>query len=193
MRWRSAMRAGAVDFVVKPVTTERLQVSIENALKLGALEGELQRLKRRAAGTLTFDDIVIRSPAMERVVGLARRAAASQIPILVEGESGVGKEQVARAIQGSSERKARPFVTVNCAALAPRSGRIRPLRPREGRLRRRREKPGRQGPRGRQGDAVPRRGRRAAARCAGKARARRSRRARSSRSGPAVRFASTSG
>jgi DNA-binding NtrC family response regulator len=113
----TAMRAGAVDFVVKPVSIERLQVSIENALKLGALEGELARLKRSAAGTMTFADIVTRSPAMERVIGLGKRAAASHIPILVEGESGVGKELVARAIQGSGDRRSRPFVTVNCGAV----------------------------------------------------------------------------
>jgi DNA-binding NtrC family response regulator len=111
------MRAGAVDFVVKPVSAERLQVSIENALKLGALEGELQRMKRAATGTLTFADIVTKSPAMERVIGLGKRAAASHIPILIEGESGVGKELIARAIQGSSDRKAKPFVTVNCGAV----------------------------------------------------------------------------
>ncbi len=113
----SAMRAGAVDFVVKPVSIERLQVSIENALKLDALEGEIARLKRSASGTLTFADIVTGSPAMERVIGLGKRAAQSQIPILVEGESGVGKEMIARAIQGSSVRKARPFITVNCGAV----------------------------------------------------------------------------
>ena len=113
----SAMRAGAIDFVVKPVSIERLQVSIENALKLGALEGEIARLKRSASGTLTFADIVTRSPAMERVIGLGKRAAQSQIPILVEGESGVGKEMIARAIQGSGDRKAKPFVTVNCGAV----------------------------------------------------------------------------
>ena len=112
-----AMRAGAADFVVKPVSIDRLQVSIENALKVGALEGELQRLKRSAAGTLTFSDIVTRSPAMERVIALGRRAAASQIPILVEGESGVGKELIARAIQGTGDRTSRPFVTVNCGAV----------------------------------------------------------------------------
>jgi DNA-binding NtrC family response regulator len=112
-----AMRAGASDFVVKPVSPDRLQVSIDNALRLGALEGELQRLKRSAAGTLTFADIITRSPAMERVIALGRRAAASQIPILIEGESGVGKELVARAIQGTSERRARPFVTLNCGAV----------------------------------------------------------------------------
>jgi DNA-binding NtrC family response regulator len=112
-----AMRAGAIDFVVKPVSAERLQVSIENALKLGALEGEIARMKRAASGTLTFRDIVTKSPAMERVIRLGTRAAASQIPILVEGESGVGKELIARAIQGGSDRKSKPFVTVNCGAI----------------------------------------------------------------------------
>ena len=113
----NAMRAGAVDFVVKPVSPERLQVSIENALKLGALEGELARVKRAASGTLTFRDLITRSPAMERVIQLGERAAASQIPILIEGESGVGKELIARAIQGTGDRRSKPFVTVNCGAI----------------------------------------------------------------------------
>ena len=112
-----AMRAGAVDFVVKPVSLERLQVSIENALKLGALEGELARMKRTATGTLTFRDIITKSPEMERVIRLGQRAAASQIPILVEGESGVGKELIARAIQGAGDRRSKTFVTVNCGAI----------------------------------------------------------------------------
>jgi DNA-binding NtrC family response regulator len=113
----SAMRAGAVDFVVKPASAERLQVSIENALKLGALEGEIARMKRVVSGTLTFRDIVTRSQAMERVLRLGQRAAASQIPILIEGESGVGKELIARAIQGAGDRRSKPFVTVNCGAI----------------------------------------------------------------------------
>jgi DNA-binding NtrC family response regulator len=112
-----AMRAGAVDFVVKPVSPERLQVSIENALKLGALEGEIARMKRAVSGTLTFRDIITRSPAMERVIRLGQRAAASQIPILIEGASGVGKEMIARAIQGGGDRRSKPFVTVNCGAI----------------------------------------------------------------------------
>ena len=112
-----AVRAGAVDFVVKPVGAERLQISIENALKLGALEHELRYIKRRASGQLGFRDIASRSPEMVRVVRLAERAAKSNIPILIEGESGVGKEVLARAIQGSSDRKGRPFVTVNCGAI----------------------------------------------------------------------------
>ena len=112
-----AMRAGAIDFIVKPMSPERLQVSIANALKLGALEGEIQRIKKSAAGTLTFRDIITRSPAMQRVINLGERAAKSQIPILIEGESGVGKELVARAIQGTGNRKTKPFITVNCGAI----------------------------------------------------------------------------
>ncbi|MDB5512871.1 MAG: sigma-54-dependent Fis family transcriptional regulator [Enterovirga sp.] len=113
----NAMRAGAVDFVVKPVGAERLGVSIKNALRLGSLEDEVRRMKRRSSGTLSFRDLVTRSPDMSRVLRLAERAAKSSIPVLIEGESGVGKEVLARAIQGSGERKGRPFITVNCGAI----------------------------------------------------------------------------
>jgi DNA-binding NtrC family response regulator len=113
----AAMRAGAVDFVVKPVSPERLEVSIKNALKIEALEGELTRMKAAAKGELGFRDLIAGSEAMTRVIALGKRAASSTIPVLIEGESGVGKELVARAIQGESDRKAKPFVTVNCGAL----------------------------------------------------------------------------
>src|SRR5581483_10758860 len=113
----SAMRAGAVDFVVKPVGAERLQVSLRNALDKSALEGELARIKRSQSGTLTFKDIITRSPAMFAVLRTAEKAATSLIPVLIEGESGVGKELIARAIHGSGERRAKPFVAVNCGAI----------------------------------------------------------------------------
>jgi DNA-binding NtrC family response regulator len=113
----SAMRAGAADFVVKPVGAERLQVSIKNALRVDALEGELRRVNRRSSNTLTFRDLVTRSPEMERVIRLGERSARSAIPVLLEGESGVGKEVIARAIQGCSDRKGKAFVTVNCGAI----------------------------------------------------------------------------
>ena len=113
----SAMRAGAHDFVVKPVGAERLQISIKNALRTDALEDEIRRITRRASGTMTFRDIVTKSDDMARVIRLGERAAKSHIPVLIEGESGVGKELVARAIQGSSDRRSKPFVTVNCGAL----------------------------------------------------------------------------
>ncbi|PTW59622.1 DNA-binding NtrC family response regulator [Breoghania corrubedonensis] len=112
-----AMRAGAQDFVVKPIGPERLEVSIRNVLKVSALEDEIVRFRKSAAGTLTFSDIITRSPSMERVIRLGERAASSHIPILIEGESGVGKELIARAIQGQSDRAAKPFVTVNCGAI----------------------------------------------------------------------------
>ena len=96
----SAMRAGASDFVVKPVGAERLQVSLRNALSASALETEFQRLKRSRAGTLTFKDIVTRNARMRQLLRTAEKAMTSLIPVLVEGESGVGKELIARAIHG---------------------------------------------------------------------------------------------
>ena len=113
----SAMRAGAQDFVVKPVGVERLQVSLRNALNASALKGELQRIRHSREGRLTFADVVTRSEAMAGVLRTAQKAAASTIPVLVEGESGVGKELFARAIHGSGERKSKPFVAVNCGAI----------------------------------------------------------------------------
>jgi DNA-binding NtrC family response regulator len=113
----SAMRAGAIDFVVKPVGAERLQVSLRNALNTSALEGELQRLKHSRSGTLGFNDIITKSPPMHAVLRMAEKAAASNIPVLISGESGVGKELIARAIHGTGERRAKPFVAVNCGAM----------------------------------------------------------------------------
>jgi DNA-binding NtrC family response regulator len=113
----SAMRAGANDFVVKPVSPERLQVSLGNALAASALKGELARIKHSRAGTLTFRDIVTRSPRMQAVLRTSAKAATSAIPVLIAGQSGVGKELIARAIHGSGERRAKPFVAVNCGAI----------------------------------------------------------------------------
>jgi DNA-binding NtrC family response regulator len=113
----SAMRAGALDFVVKPVGAERLEVSLRNALEKSVLEGELARIKRSQAGTLTFKDIVTRSAAMLAVLRTAEKAAGSLIPVLIDGESGVGKELIARAIHGQGERRAKPFIAVNCGAI----------------------------------------------------------------------------
>lgn len=113
----AAMRAGAADFVVKPVSPERLEVSIKNALKIEALAGEINRMKATANGRLGFSDLIAGSDAMTRVIEVGGRAASSNIPVLIEGESGVGKELIARAIQGEGARKERPFVTVNCGAI----------------------------------------------------------------------------
>ncbi len=113
----NTMRAGAADFVVKPASPERLEVSMKSALKFEALAGEITRIKKKSEGTLTFSDLITRGEAMQRVIALGKRAATSNIPVLIEGESGVGKELIARAVQGESERAGRPFITVNCGAI----------------------------------------------------------------------------
>src|SRR5579885_2733939 len=113
----SAMRAGAADFVVKPVGAERLQVSLRNALNASALEGEIARMKKSRSGTLGLSDIITKSASMQAVIRIAEKAAASTIPVLISGESGVGKEMIARAIHGSGERRTKPFIAVNCGAL----------------------------------------------------------------------------
>ncbi len=112
-----AMRAGADDFVVKPISPERLKVSIQNLLKVNALTEEVKRLNKKVGGALTFGDLIASSPNMANVMRLGRRGAQSTIPILIEGESGVGKEMIARAIQGESERAGKSFVAVNCGAI----------------------------------------------------------------------------
>src|SRR6185437_2821559 len=112
-----AMQAGALDFFIKPAAPERIIVSIRNALSMGALRGEVDRLKKHAAGRTSFGDLIGSSPAMTMVKRLGERAAKSSIPILITGESGVGKEVIARAVHGSSERAGKPFVSVNCGAI----------------------------------------------------------------------------
>jgi DNA-binding NtrC family response regulator len=111
------MRAGATDFIPKPASPERLKAAVENTLRTNSGTGEINRGKRRWKGRLTFDDLIGNSPAMIQAIELAKKGAAANIPILIEGESGVGKEMFARAIQGSSERADKPFVTVNCGAI----------------------------------------------------------------------------
>ena len=111
------MQAGAADFIPKPASPERLLVSMGNALKMNALTGQVSRLSRQVEGRMQFDDLITGSDAMDMALDLARRAASSNIPILIEGESGVGKEMVARAVQGSSERAGKPFIAVNCGAI----------------------------------------------------------------------------
>jgi len=84
---------------------------------LGDLKGEVDRLKKKSSGKITFADLIGASPAMTMVKRLGERAAKSSIPILVLGESGVGKEVIARAVHGASDRAGKPFVAVNCGAL----------------------------------------------------------------------------
>ena len=112
-----AMQAGAQDFFVKPASPERILISIRNALQMGDLVAEVGRVKRQVSGRTSFDDLVGDSAPMRMVKSLGARAAKSNIPVLITGESGVGKEVIARALHGASSRAGKPFVAVNCGAL----------------------------------------------------------------------------
>jgi DNA-binding NtrC family response regulator len=112
-----AMQAGATDFFIKPASPERITVSIRNALSMTSLKGEVERLTKRASNRTTFADLIGTSPAMNMVKRMGERAAKSSIPILITGESGVGKELIARAVHGGSDRAGKPFVAVNCGAI----------------------------------------------------------------------------
>ena len=108
-----ATRLGAVDFLEKPVSADKLMLTVENALKLARLEEENRQLRRRVGR----HDIVWKSEAMRRVMAQVDRVAASESRVCILGETGTGKELVARAVHERSQRRERPFVTVNCAAV----------------------------------------------------------------------------
>ncbi|MBJ3786789.1 sigma-54-dependent transcriptional regulator [Devosia sediminis] len=115
----TAMRQGAADYFVKPVSPERLVISLRNAMKLDALEAAIRAEQARKSGTFTRKDMIAAAPSMARVISLCAKAAKSAIPVLIEGETGTGKELVARIIQGTGERAGKAFVTVNCGAIPP--------------------------------------------------------------------------
>ena len=106
-------RLGAVDFLEKPVSSDKLVLTVENALRLTRLEEENRQLRRRVGR----HDIVWKSEAMRRVLAQVDRVAASESRVCIFGETGTGKELVARALHERSPRHDRPFVTVNCAAV----------------------------------------------------------------------------
>ena len=110
------MRAGAVDFLAKPFPADALLLAIERALNERSMRRELVRL-RSLVGDLETGELVAKSPAMKRVIEIATRAASSVTPILLTGESGVGKSSVAAFIHQKSPRKGRSFIAANCASL----------------------------------------------------------------------------
>ena len=113
----NAMKAGAYDFLSKPVQKERLQVSVQNALKTSLLEKEVSRLKRQEQGAFTFRNLIGHDAGLTNVIHTGRKAAASDIPVLLTGETGTGKEAFAQAIHGESHRTGQPFIAVNCGAI----------------------------------------------------------------------------
>jgi DNA-binding NtrC family response regulator len=112
-----AMRAGATDFIAKPISPDRLVGALEATVANDLARGELRPLTEKDAIPLGFDEIVGSDPSFRSALAIAAKAARAKVPVLIEGESGVGKDMVAQAIHLSSAREKRPFVRVNCAAI----------------------------------------------------------------------------
>jgi DNA-binding NtrC family response regulator len=114
-----ALRAGAFDFLQKPVEANLMIPAVVRAAKLRSLDREVKRLRRALDDAQQFGPLIGRSRAMETMFSLIGRVAESDASVLIVGESGTGKELVARAIHDRSRRKDGPFVAVNCAAVPP--------------------------------------------------------------------------
>ncbi len=112
----SAMRAGATDFLVKPIASDRLLAALEAAIG-GLTAGELRPLTEKLSASLAFDEIVGTAPQFRAALAIAAKAARARVPVLIEGESGVGKEVVAEAIHAASPRNKKPAIAVNCGAI----------------------------------------------------------------------------
>jgi two-component system NtrC family response regulator len=113
----SAMREGAYDYLGKPIDLDELDLLLQRILERNRLISENRLLKEQLAEKFSFVWIVSQSPEMDVVLDTARRVASSNASVLIIGESGTGKELIAKAIHFSSERKDKPFIAVNCAAL----------------------------------------------------------------------------
>jgi two-component system NtrC family response regulator len=111
-----AIDLGAYDYLVKPVQLEVLKVVLQRASYLARLERENRGLQEQVTAAASGDIIGVSAP-MQRTFDMIRRVAASEVPVLITGESGVGKELVARSIHLQSSRRAGPFVAINCGAI----------------------------------------------------------------------------
>ncbi|MBN8543617.1 MAG: sigma-54-dependent Fis family transcriptional regulator [Alphaproteobacteria bacterium] len=111
------VRMGAYDFITKPISAERLHISIQHALRTTALSAEVSRLTRETSGAFRFEDLIGCAGGLKSSIATGRKIATSDLPVLITGESGVGKEAFARAIHGESKRAGKPFIAINCGAI----------------------------------------------------------------------------
>jgi len=112
-----AMKAGAVDFLPKPFSLDHLMQVVNKALEVRNLRDENRQLRQELGQRYEFDNIVGHSSAMREIFGTIERVAPTRATVLLCGESGVGKDLIARAIHHHSPRTGRPFVKINCTAL----------------------------------------------------------------------------
>ncbi|MDX3883558.1 sigma-54-dependent transcriptional regulator [Edaphosphingomonas haloaromaticamans] len=112
----TAMRAGATDFLVKPIAADRLLAALDAAM--AGRVGELRPMAEKIGERLAFDEIVGSAPEFRAALAIAAKAARARVPVLIEGESGVGKEVIAHAIHAASPRERRPLIAINCGAIS---------------------------------------------------------------------------
>lgn len=112
-----AMKAGATDFLLKPFSLDHLMQVVHKALEIRALRDENRALKQELGRRYEFDNIIGRSPAMQEIFATIERVAPTRATVLLAGESGVGKDLIARAIHFHSPRRDRPLVKINCSAI----------------------------------------------------------------------------
>jgi DNA-binding NtrC family response regulator len=112
-----AMKTGAVDFLPKPFSLDHLMAVVNKAVEVRALRDENQKLREELGWRYQFDNLVGRSPAMREIFTTINRVAATRATVLLAGESGVGKDMIARAIHQHSPRADRPFVKINCTSI----------------------------------------------------------------------------
>ena len=112
-----AIKEGATHFIVKPPNPDQLSVILENAIKMSEMAEEISRLQRDKEGALTFSDLIGYNDGLAETTAYGRKAASSEAPTLIMGETGTGKELFARAIHGESKRYGAPFMAINCGAL----------------------------------------------------------------------------
>jgi len=112
-----AMKSGASDFLLKPFSLDQLISVVNKALEIRTLREENRQLKEELGRKYRWDNIIGRSPGMQQIFATVMRVAPSRATVLLAGESGVGKDLIARAIHFHSPRKDRPFVKINCTAL----------------------------------------------------------------------------
>ncbi|MDG1286212.1 MAG: sigma-54 dependent transcriptional regulator [Rickettsiales bacterium] len=113
----NALKLGANDFITKPIHPERLITSINNMFETQTLEKEVKRLRKKAGEVGGFRDLIGHETGLKQVIGISERAAPSDIPILISGASGVGKELFAYAIHHASDRNKGAFIAINCGAI----------------------------------------------------------------------------
>jgi DNA-binding NtrC family response regulator len=113
----ASMKEGAFDYIIKPFNIDEFSIKVDKAVEKVKLTAQLKNLRAQVEGSYSFSNIIAQSKKMQNVFALIQKIANANVNILIEGDSGTGKELVSRAIHFSSDRKSFPFVAINCSAI----------------------------------------------------------------------------